>query len=159
MNNRSVSLFFLLLSLWLLLSGIYTSWLISLGCLSCLLVVLVARRMDVVDHEGHPMHLHTQALLGYWHWLLLEILKSNWLVIRCIMSPNMPISPAVIALRSSQRTDLGRVIYANSITLTPGTVSIDVDGDITEVHALTQAVADDLREGEMDRRVTAVEVA
>ena len=69
----------------------------------------------------------------------------------------MPISPTVIALRSSQSTDLARVIFANSITLTPGTVAIDVDGDITEVHALTEELARSLLAGSMDSRVTALE--
>ncbi len=156
--NRIVSLFSLLMLVWLLLSGIYTPWLISLGVLSCVVVVLIALRMDVIDNEGHPFHLHFGSLCLYWCWLLVEILKSNYIVLRCILSPGMPISPNVLALRSTQRSDLGRVIYANSITLTPGTVSIEVDGDITEVHALTQAAADDLRDGEMDRRVTAVEM-
>ncbi len=155
--KHCVSLFLLLLTLWLMLSGIYTPWILSLGFLSCLLVVYIAHRMDVVDHEGHPIHLHVVRLLLYWYWLFIEILKSNWLVIRCILSPSMPISPTVVALRSSQHTDLGRVIYANSITLTPGTVTIEVDGDITEVHALTRETAEDLNQGEMDRRVTAVE--
>lgn len=74
-----------------------------------------------------------------------------------ILNPSMPISPVVIALRSSQSSDLARVIFANSITLTPGTVAIDVDGDITEVHALTDETARSLLEGTMDGKVTALE--
>ena len=69
----------------------------------------------------------------------------------------MSISPVVIKVKSTQGTDLGHVIYANSITLTPGTVSMNVDGDIIEVHALTIEGAENLQAGEMNRRVTLME--
>lgn len=160
MNNKDkhvISLGLFLIVLWLLLSGHYTSLLLSFGLLSVVLVVLIALRMDVVDHEGHPLHLNPKALLIYWCWLLKEIFVSNIYVCRLILNPTMPISPTVIALRSSQSTDLARVIFANSITLTPGTVAIDVDGDITEVHALTEGLAKLLLEGSMDGKVTALE--
>ena len=156
-NKHAISLGLFLVILWLLLSGHYTSLLISCGLLSVALVVLLALRMDVVDHEGQPLHLDPIALLIYWCWLLKEIFVSNIYVCRLIVSPTMPISPTVIALRSSQASDLARVIFANSITLTPGTVTIDVDGDITEVHAITEEAASSLIQGSMDTRVTALE--
>ena len=156
-NKHAISLGFLLAILWLLLSGHYTLLLISCGLLSVMLVVLLALRMDVVDHEGHPLHLNPKALVIYWCWLLKEIFVSNIYVCRLILNPAMPISPTVIALRSSQSSDLARVIFANSITLTPGTVTIDVDGDITEVHAITEETATSLLQGSMDRKVTALE--
>ena len=156
-NKHAISLGLSLIVLWLLLSGHYTLLLISFGLLSVMLVVLIALRMDVVDHEGHPLHLNLRALVIYWCWLLREIIVSNINVCRLIINPSMPISPTVIALRSSQSTDVARVIFANSITLTPGTVTIDVDGDITEVHALTEEMARSLLEGTMDGRVTALE--
>jgi len=156
-NKHAISLGFFLAILWLLLSGHYTLLLISFGLLSVMLVVLLALRMDVVDHEGHPLHLNPKALVIYWCWLLKEIFVSNIYVCRLILNPAMPISPTVIALRSSQSSDLARVIFANSITLTPGTVTIDVDGDITEVHAITEETATSLLQGSMDRKVTALE--
>ena len=156
-NKHAISLGLSLSVLWLLLSGHYTLLLISYGLLSVVLVVLLALRMDVIDREGQPLHLDLKALFTYWVWLLKEIFVSNIYVCRLIINPEMPISPTVIALRSSQSTDLARVIFANSITLTPGTVAIDVDGDITEVHALTEELARSLLAGSMDSRVTALE--
>ena len=156
-NKHAISLGLSLIGLWLLLSGHYTLLLISFGLLSVMLVVLIALRMDVVDHEGHPLQLNLKALFTYWVWLLKEIIVSNIYVCRLILNPALPISPTVIALRSSQSTDLARVIFANSITLTPGTVTIDVDGDITEVHALTEELARSLLAGSMDSKVTALE--
>lgn len=160
MNNKkkhAISLGSSLVVLWLLLSGHYTILLLSFGLLSVMLVVLLALRMDVADHEGHPLHLNMKALVIYWCWLLKEIFVANIYVCRLILNPAMPISPTVIALRSSQSADLARVIFANSITLTPGTVTIDVDGDITEVHTLTKDAASSLLEGSMDGKVTAIE--
>ncbi|MCZ6574946.1 MAG: Na+/H+ antiporter subunit E [Gammaproteobacteria bacterium] len=153
---HAISLALVLFALWLLLSGHYVPLLIGLGALSVLLVVTIALRMDVVDREGHPIHLSPKALL-YWPWLAWEIVKSNLDVARRILSPTLPISPTVIRLKASQKSDLGRVIYANSITLTPGTVSIDIDGEHIEVHALTREAAQALRTGDMDRRVTRFE--
>jgi multicomponent Na+:H+ antiporter subunit E len=156
-NKHAISLGMFLAVIWLLLSGHYTLLLISFGLFSVALVVVLALRMDVVDHEGHPLHLNSKALVIYWCWLLKEIFVSNIYVCRLILSPAMPISPTVIALRSSQSSDLARVIFANSITLTPGTVTIDVDGDITEVHAITEEAATSLLQGSMDSKVTALE--
>lgn len=153
---HAISLALVLFALWLLLSGHYVPLLIGLGALSVLLVVTIALRMDVVDREGHPIHLSPKALL-YWPWLAWEIVKANLDVARRILDPRLPISPIVIRLKASQKSDLGRVIYANSITLTPGTVSIDIDGEHIEVHALTREAAQALRTGDMDRRVTRFE--
>lgn len=127
-----------------------------LGALSCVLVGWIAHRMDVADREGHPIHLTWRALL-YWPWLLWEIAKSNIQVARIIMDRRLPISPRVIWVKASQPDELGHVIYGNSITLTPGTVSIDVKDHQIEVHALAEVFAADLETGDMDRRVTGME--
>ncbi len=142
--------------LWLLLSGHYVPLLLTLGALSVAVVVLIALRMDVIDREGHPIHLTPKALL-YWTWLFWEIVKSNVDVTRRILAPSLPISPTVVRVRASQKSALGRVIYANSITLTPGTVSMDIEAETITVHALTREGAEALRRGEMDRRVTEFE--
>jgi len=137
----------------MLLSGHTEPLVVSFGVVSCSLVVCITVRMDVVDQEGHPIHL-TWGALGYWPWLMWEIVKANWDVVRCVLSPKLPISPTMIRVKASQKSDLGQVIYANSITLTPGTISVDVaDGEIL-VHALSREGAKALETGEMDRRVS-----
>jgi multicomponent Na+:H+ antiporter subunit E len=145
-----------LLIVWLLLSGHYEPLTLTFGVISCVLVVILTQRMDVVDREGHPVHLSWSALI-YWPWLLWEIAKANVDVARRVLSPSLPISPTMIRVKTSQLTDLGRVIYANSITLTPGTISLDVRGGEILVHALSREGADELASGEMDRRVTRME--
>ncbi len=151
-----LSLFILLAAIWLLLSGYYTTLLLALGALSCALVVVLCRRMDIIDPEGHPNHLFLGLLL-YIPWLLWEICKSNIDIARRILDPKLPISPSVVRIKTSQKTHLGQVIYANSITLTPGTVSVEVEEGEIIVHALTSETAAALLEGSMDRRVTRLE--
>jgi len=143
---------------WLLLSGYFTVFLVTMGALSAVAIVALGRRMEVIDHEGHPIHLSWRAL-GYWPWLAKEIVKSAWDVSRIIVDPRLPISPRLVRARTSQQTTVGVVTYANSITLTPGTISIDVKPDEILVHALTREGAEGLLAGEMDRRVTRFEGA
>ena len=153
---RSFSLFLFLFALWLLLSGFFEPLLLGLGLVSCALVAWIAHRMDVIDHEGHPIHLTWRAPI-YWAWLAWEIVKSSIAISRIIIDPKLPIAPRVIKVKASQADELGHVIYANSITLTPGTVSIDVVDHSIVVHALTEETAADLETGDMDRRVTRME--
>jgi multicomponent Na+:H+ antiporter subunit E len=144
--------------LWLLLSGyLYNPLLLGLGGGSVVIVVYYAHRMDVIDHEGHPLHHLSWRAISYWIWLMWEIVVANFQIARVILSSKMPINPHLIDVNASQSTELGHVIYANSITLTPGTVTVDVEGGVLHVHALTQSTADGLMSGEMDRRVTDME--
>jgi multicomponent Na+:H+ antiporter subunit E len=129
-----------------------------MGAVSAVAIALLGRRMDLIDHEGHPIHL-SWRVLGYWPWLFKEIAKSAWEVSRIIVNPRLPISPTLVRVKTSQKTVVGVVTYANSITLTPGTISVDVKRDEILVHALTREGAEGLLEGEMDRRVTRFEGA
>jgi multicomponent Na+:H+ antiporter subunit E len=155
--KHTVALFALLMGVWLFNSGHYTVLITSFGVISCLVVVWLSRRMGIVDDEGLPVHL-LPRLPRYLPWLFKEVVKSNLDVARRILSPGRPrVSPRLFDTPTTQHTDLGRVLYANSITLTPGTVSIRVHGTWITVHAIADEVADDLLEGEMDRRVTRLE--
>ncbi len=146
-----------LFGLWLLLSGHYDNpLLLTLGVISSIAVVFIAQRMDVIDHESVPLRLRF-GFIGYLAWLAKEIALANIAVAKIIISPSLPLSPLLFRVKTSQKTDVGRVTHANSITLTPGTVSVEVeDGDII-VHAIAGNLASDMAKGEMDRRVTAVE--
>ncbi|MGI9414724.1 MAG: Na+/H+ antiporter subunit E [Hyphomicrobiales bacterium] len=153
---RTLSLGCALFVFWLLLSGHYTALLLTIGTLCCVGIVALALRMSVVDDEGHPIHLALGALT-YWPWLLFEIAKSSWGVTRLILDPRLPISPTLVKVRAGQKTRIGVNIYANSITLTPGTISVEVEGNDILVHAITEGGAEELSEGQMDRRVSAFE--
>ncbi len=154
---HSFSALIALFIFWLLLSGMYTPFLVAAGAGSALAVVLVAHRMDVVDQEGHPIHLAWHAFLSYWPWLVKEIVVSGWDVTKRILHPSLPISPTLVEFIPSQKTDIGLVIHANSITLTPGTISVEVEAGRFLVHALTKEGAAGLAGSEMDRRCAALE--
>lgn len=154
--KHAISLTLVLFATWLLLSGHYVPLLLTFGLVSSVLAVIVSMRMDVIDHEGHPIHLGWRAIF-YWPWLLWQILLANLDVVRRILSPSLPISPCVIVLEAGQQTELGKVIYANSITLTPGTVTMELDGKQVIVHALSREAANGLAGGDMDRKVTKME--
>lgn len=153
---RSIGLFLLLLAVWLLWSGIYKPLLIGLGVVSCILCVWIARRMHDAEAERFRFGSMLRAI-GYFPWLIKEIAVANWSVIRLILAPRPAIDPVMVTLESSQTTDLGRVVYGNSITLTPGTLTVDVENQHLTVHVLTRAGAKQLQGGEMDARVTALE--
>ena len=155
--KSAVALFAILTAVWFINSGHYTPMIIGFGVGSSLFVVWLSRRMGIVDDEAVPVHLIPRAFL-YVPWLTKEVFTANLDVARRALAPGkLDISPALFHAKTSQASDLGRVIYANSITLTPGTVSVLVHGRSIWVHAIAEEVAEDLMEGEMDRRVTRFE--
>ena len=153
---RYVSLGLLLFAFWLALSGHYTPLLIGIGAVCSVLCVLAGVRMKIVDAEAHPLHLFGRAVT-YFPWLVWEIVKSGWAVTKIIVDPKLPISPTMTIVEASQRSGVGIATYANSITLTPGTITTDVRGNRLTVHALVRDGALDLEGGGMDARVTQFE--
>ena len=153
---RLVSLGLVLAAFWLLHSGHYTPLLLGLGVLSVLLTLFLARRMGIVDEEGHPVEFIVGALT-YFPWLFLEIVKSSIGVARMALSPRLPIAPRMVEVDASQKSRTGVNVYANSITLTPGTITVAAEGNTLLVHALTSEGADDLLTGVMDKRVSRME--
>ncbi|MGA0033175.1 MAG: Na+/H+ antiporter subunit E [Burkholderiales bacterium] len=153
---RFVSLFIVLFLFWVVLSGFFTAFLLGAGALCALAVAWLARRMDVIDHEGHPVHLGMSALT-YWPWLVKEIAKSAWAVSRIILDPRLPVSPTMVKFAPGQRTVVGLVTHANSITLTPGTISVEVEPGEFVVHGLTRDGAMGCIDSEMNARVSRFE--
>ena len=155
-NMRSVLLGTLLSALWIMLSGHWDVRLLLLGVLSVGVTVWMARRRDIDDAEGLPMQ-QLPRLIAYLPWLARAVVASNIDVARRVLTPSLPIEPTTVRVQADQTTVVGRVVYANSITLTPGTITLEVEDDAIEVHALTGEGAHDLCTNEMGRRVTACE--
>jgi multicomponent Na+:H+ antiporter subunit E len=153
---HAIVLLLALFAVWLLWSGHLEPLLVGFGAASSVLVVLMMARLRTIDSETVPLSL-AKGAPAFLPWLTWQIMKSNWDVARRILMPHIPISPRIVRVRAGQRTELGRSIYANSITLTPGTVAIDLEGDEITVHALTAESAADLATGEMDARVSRYE--
>jgi len=161
-------LFLAVFGLWMLWSGPYSlpfghaegqhegSWklILGLGLFSTLLVVVLCWRMRILDEELMPLNL-TVPTLRYIPWLFVEVVKSNFDVLRRILFG--PIRPMVVEVRASQKGDWARVTYANSITLTPGTLTLEAEDDMLTVHSLSHRGAEVLKRGRMDRRITYLE--
>jgi len=153
---RIASLVIALFVFWMLMSGYFTAFLLSAGFGSALAVAWLARRMYALDHESHPSHLSAAAAV-YWPWLIREIWKAGIQVSRIILDPALPISPTLVRFKPGQESTVGLVTHANSITLTPGTITVQAGRDEFLVHGLTQAGAEGCVDSEMDRRVRALE--
>ncbi len=140
---------------WLVLSGHYTALLLSFGAASCALVAWLCRRMDIVDHESHPHHLWPR-MPRYWLLLTWETLKSNWSVASIILSGRR-VEPVTAYVETPLEQDIVRTILANSITLTPGTLTLDVEDRRMRIHALEPAFMTELHEGPMVPRAVQLE--
>ena len=146
-----------MMALWLMLSGIYKPMLIGFGLVSVGLVMVIIRRMDQIDGDHVRIFIKPVKFIAYVFWLLKEIAKSNWNVTKIILSRTMPINQNLFEVPYTQKSDLGQVIFANSITLTPGTLTIETESGDFLVHALSYDLEDTASLGDMDRRVTAIE--
>ena len=151
---KALLLFVLYFVIWLLLSGHYDPLLLTLGVLSCITCLYVTWKAKFIDEEGLPLHLLIRLPI-YTLWLFKEIIKANIDTAKIIILNNP--DPQNFRVKSSQKTEAGKVTYANSITLTPGTVTTVLDGDILEVHALSSDMADDVKSGAMDKKVSWLE--
>lgn len=141
----------LLAAFWLALSGHYTVLLLALGAASVALVVWISQRMEIVDEE-QPIHL-TPSLPRYVLWLMGQVLIAAVRVSRLVWSPRPALRPVVGRTDAAGMSHLVQTIYANSITLTPGTLALIVDDESVEVHSLQPSGLDDLRQGAMLSRV------
>lgn len=149
-----LGLIVVLVALWTGLSGEYTltkPLIATLGAISILLSGILAYRFDILDREGSP-YARLPQLLAYWAWLVVEIFKANWVVIKACLRSNLDINPALVKVKTGCESDLARTVFANSITLTPGTVSVEVEGNKILVHALYEDSAGPGAFDEMDLR-------
>ncbi len=151
----ALSLSLLLAALWLAISGVYKPPLFALGALSVLLVVWLARRMDVVGVEHNPI-LYSWRLPVYWVWLVGQIVKANMTVARLVFSP-AAIRPQIVTVPVPHHSAVAKVTYANSCTLTPGTVTLLLTPDELTAHVLDASSADDLKAGHMAAQISWLE--
>ncbi|MDF1558061.1 MAG: Na+/H+ antiporter subunit E [ANME-2 cluster archaeon] len=155
--KKFLVLYILLFSFWLLLSTMFDSWFhIFFGLLSTALVTLFTYDMVYVNEGGTNNFKKLLRFILYLPWLLFQIIIANVDVAKRVLDPKMPIDPVMITFDSVLKTDLSKTTLANSITLTPGTVTIDIDDNTFLVHALAKGLADDLLEGTMEKKVAHV---
>lgn len=151
---KSYSFAALLFLFWIFLSGYFEPLLLGLGMASVALTVLLSQRMNVIDHESYPLHLSLK-LPGFFTYIFREIIKANIDVVTRILGwKGASISPQLVDIPQLQKSDLGAVIYANAITLTPGTVTIGLSEERLTIHALTKEAADELAAGSMSNKIS-----
>jgi multicomponent Na+:H+ antiporter subunit E len=150
--RRKLVLLIFLAAAWMLWSGFFKPLLLGLGVFSCLLTYVVVKRMGYFNDQFFALHFSFR-LFSFWLWLGREVIRSSIDVARIVISPSLPISPRVIEIKVTAQHPVDQVILANSITLTPGTLALDLHNGVIKVHALTEAGARDLLSGEMDKRV------
>ncbi len=146
----------ILFVLWLLLSGHYNPLLLTFGAVSCMFVAWIAYKMGLLSSNSSTLKFNLKLPL-FIPWFFIEIIKSNLDVCRRILSPKLPIDPIFVTVNASQLDDLGKAVFANCITLTPGTYSVDTNSDSIEVHALTKELAEYLQKGELSKRIAKLE--
>ena len=141
-----------LIAAWLLWSGLFKPLILAFGVFSCALVFVLVRRMGYFADQLFALRFSLRVL-RYWIWLGGEMIKSSLDVARIILSPSLPISPDVVDIPANSWHAFEQVMLGNSITLTPGTLAMDVHDGVIRVHALTTQGARDLQSGDMTRRV------
>ncbi|MEM1382935.1 MAG: Na+/H+ antiporter subunit E [Pseudomonadota bacterium] len=139
---------------WLLLSGVYKPWLVISGAVLSVAVVAFCLLKGLTDEEGFPVEKMPRAFL-YWPWLGWQMVRSALNVSRIILNPDLPISPTMVRVRSKSDSAVGLTTYANSITLTPGTISVEVSerAGAIWVHAITREDAEGFADDPMNDMV------
>ena len=154
--KQIVTLIFLAL-LWLLMSGLYKTLILSFGVFSVILVMYFIKRM--AENDGYELKSHLSVLnsIKYFGWLFIEVVKSNWAVSKILLSQTIKINQKFVKTPVSQKSDLAKVLFANSITLTPGTVTVETEDQSFIVHALnvTDSSMDELKN--MNEKVSFLE--
>ncbi|HYE90841.1 MAG TPA: Na+/H+ antiporter subunit E [Terriglobales bacterium] len=135
--------------LWFLLAGHFAVADLVMAVVASALVTALNRDLEQLSEVFR----HARGLLAYLPWILREIWVANIQVLKLVLDPRLPIDPVLVRVPARFSSDLARTVFANSITLTPGTITIEAGPDEFLVHALTRAAADDLVAGGMARRV------
>lgn len=141
MKIRAVIILILALAtFWAILSGIFDRKLVLIsGALSILFIIWLVFRMKILDDETVPYSFGQAPV--YFSWLFGEIVSANMSVVKAVLKPDLEVSPKLVKIPMRHATDLGKVTFANSITLTPGTVSVAMEEHDILVHALLADMA------------------
>ena len=140
-----------MIAAWLTLSGYFIPMILTFGVISIVIVVWMARRMGILDGETAPYGTIVQTV-SYYTWLFSEIVKANVQVVKAVLSPDLEVSPTLVKIPLNTDVDIAETMFANSITLTPGTVAIDMQSDHIVVHALLEEMSAPGDFAEMEER-------
>lgn len=151
--TRFAATFLIMFAFWLFLSGHYDLFHISLGLICCGLVSHASYDLLFANPRQGDMRVIVKRFILYIPWLFYQIALSNLHVARLALGPKRLIDPKIIKFKTKLESDISLVALANSITLTPGTITVDIKDGVYYVHAISKKVAEDLMTGEMEDRV------
>ena len=154
---KKLGAFVLLFVLWVLLSGIFDPLLFFFGAISVVIVIIITHRMNKTDNYPIVIKFNVAQVMSYFFWLILEIVKANLQVVKIIITNRKFNNQKVFKVKSTQFTDVAQVLFANSITLTPGTITIETEKDHLLVHALDYSKEQLESLKIMDKKVTKLE--
>jgi multicomponent Na+:H+ antiporter subunit E len=149
---RVIILVLALAATWLVWSGLYKGLLLGLGLASVALTLWLSIRMGLHRKAVFALDL-IPNMLTFWAWLLKEIVKSNFIVARVILSPSLPVSPTLLRIEPQLEGEVGLATMANCITLTPSTVTVDAYRGVLTIHCLTRNSAAEMRKSDMGARI------
>lgn len=155
-----IVIFILLLGNWIVFSGKFDAFHLGLGVISSLFVTWISH--DFLFHDRKKTWdermQETGAFFQYVPWLVVEIIKANMHVFKLAMTRKgyEEIAPRIVTIKTKLKTDFAKFVFANSITLTPGTITMLIRGDVFHVHTMSQFLEDDLLEGAIERKVAEV---
>jgi multicomponent Na+:H+ antiporter subunit E len=144
---------FILFAFWTLLSGKFDAFHLALGVICSTVAAYLFHDLLFVNVRVGDMRTVAWRFITYIPWLLYQIFMANLHVASLVVRRRMPIEPKVLTFKTKLETDVSRVTLANSITLTPGTITMDIQEGVFYVHALSKKVADELNAGEMEDRI------
>ncbi len=152
--KAKLATFVIMLIFWIILSGMFDAFHLTLGVICCLLVANFSGKMLF---EGPRVEVRARQIIGmllYGPWLLWEIVLSSLQIAYIVLHPQMldKMDPQLIRFKTKLKSNFARVTFAQSITLTPGTITVSLQNDEMTVYALTRSAADSLP-GEMERRI------
>ena len=152
-----ITLFLLLSAFWLINSSANNTLLLYLGFASVLIVLFFSHKLKLLDKESLPLHLFTR-ILPFYLWLIKEIVTGSCYVLKNILFRRQPLTPVTVTIQINFKDELSKVIFANSITLVPGTVCLKLTKDSVIVHALTKQIAEQLQDSELAMKVKRLEI-
>lgn len=151
-------MFLILFGLWVVFNGKWTTEIALLGvAVSGLIYAFTCAFIGLSPRKELRYLRNAGRGLAYLWLLLREIFKANWQVLRLIWSPRMEVEPELHTFRTRVKSDFGKAILANSITLTPGTITVHVRDDLFMVHCLDRELADGLEDSEFEQRLEKME--
>lgn len=151
-------MYFLLFGFWVLLNGKWTAEIAIVGVIVCAaLYAFMCSFMGYSPKKEWQLALRVPKIIGYFFYLVGEIFKSAWGTMVLIWSPEKEIQPRVTSFRTKLKTDAGKVVLANSITMTPGTITVDVQDDLFLIHCLDESFDVGTEGFEMEDRIARVE--